>query len=826
MGQDKDGKPPDAAPAGSNEPPQTSLTRDDDADDPSPGLVWPLCASEPVESSESQVQSPYDSRHEEAGLKGDLDTKPVAEVQGEGSKGTGTASTRNEQRHNAEDFQEYHDRIHNAMNHCAPDLYHLARDTEPLYLSPRDFVLPANLCTYVSKFVSTIAGSVGMNNLNRAALDAQRDECGAAQKPERLALTQETLMNYIAKPLEMLCIYIQTWQLRVVDHENGPAADLGLDAAVPTPGEIELEAFAELTSQYNKLKLAYSHLLMEVRAQRAEPSPPKRRPSWDWQQATRVCAACGSKFERHVKDKGEPKEKARMEVPAEDDQSIASHPLLSVSRTEVGAPTASAEVLEETAEEWTDDLATFDEEQARLLQQPRYVSPTGFSVISAAEAQEDPDILEPTPSYPRAPSPTQFLNTTSPWHADAEAQARSHHVPEDRCSVASILGKYGPPQEDLSRSSSPLRRKQYLEDMLHRKCEEHERLREIYEEMADRYEGMTRIYERSAKRYNILTRRYESLTERHEEMKARFDRDRQIHDTVTAVYVTKAVDVDWTRNSSRSRSGSNGNGIRSMSPPVSPRGTVYPMTPPPSLDTTETGRRVNVEPRARVSAPGRAPNIPKFEQGPRAAVRRPRVELQTKSPEAEASMVCDSHTVPRTGQSLSFSGFVENQCQSWVTMYDFLWSFIDAIPQPSVPLPGADGSSLPMNRNAEPGIPWSAFFNVLTHAVLVFGIQTWIACAEERNTWLYANNIKPPTLLSSYARGERSSWPGLHGGLFTGAELSMLLTLMLLNSRHVLGLLGRVVRAFDLANRQSMRVVVFGAVVFMFCKYGGQRSPQ
>lgn len=819
VGQDKDDKSPEEPPASPQRLSESALAGDDDAYDAHLKTAWPESTSEPGEEPKSKVQRPYDGR-DQVEPRVDLDTGPPERVQIEvdpgnsrDSRSAAETSTNTTQRHDPEDFRESWKNVQNAMNQCAPDLHHLRHNEEPMYLRREDFKLPANLCKYTSDLVSTAKG---------AAPDPQPNDSDTVEGLKRLALAQRTLIEHISKPLEMLRFYIDAWHLRAADDEKRPGADVGLDPTVPTPQQAEMEAFLDLTRQHNKLNEEYAQLCVQARRQRPEPTSSKTRPSWDWPQAKRVCPACREKFDIQAKEKEEGEGKVCVNASDEEDLSIASSPMLSVPSSRNGKPDAVGGAVTEYMaglEEWADEAATFSEEQARLLQQPLYISPTDSPRNSVAQLQEGRGILEPTPLYPLAPSPPRASNAyMRRRRTDAEGESQSHYAPDDTSSVASFLDSYGLHQEDSPQS----RREQYWEDCLRQECKKKEYWRGMYDELAERHENAARSNEKWAKLYNCLARRWENLTEMHEETTTRFEREMHIHNTVMEVYVTNAVEVDWTRSSSQSRS----NDRRSMSPPLSPRGTPSPMTVPTSLDSTEASQWASIEPRACGTASQRAQGTAGVEKGPVATARlrkKPRNELFR----AEAAVARERRSAPGVAQALSFSDFVENQCRSWVDICDFLWSFILPVRQPAILVSSAGGSSSPiqdsrqMGRNAEMSfIPWSAVFNVLTHIILLFGIQTWIACAKERNTWLHANNIKPTTLLSLYARGERSFWPGLHGGLLTGAEVSMLAKWILLNSRRVLELLARVVQGLDLANQESMRVLVLGAMVLMFARIG------
>ncbi|TWU74392.1 hypothetical protein ED733_002456 [Metarhizium rileyi] len=692
-------------------------------------------------------------------------------------------------------FLEDYVTVDGSMDKCVEDLDELLRNGDPIYLRLTDFNLLAHLCKNMLSLTSAI----------EKLPQHQPGDGDVVQALEDLALIHSAF-RHISKPLKLLCFYFDAWQLGGVGYEKNLSDTVASGLSVPGPAQADMEAILKLTSDYNTLHKKYVQLQARFQAQCAEmSSSPKSRASWDWQQATRVCVACSKKFERQSKSKEREKGKSPMEVPDEaDDRSAVSSPLIFEPPSQDGeAATAgianAAKYTVEMMEEWTDGEAAFDEEQAKLLQQPPYTSPTDSPSNYVAQGEE-PEILQPAPLYLNSQNRPPVLNVSECGHAaNAEEEGRS--------SATSITESYGTGQEDSSQS----RRERYLEDLLQAKCEEYNSLVDTYEEMAERCSNMAKMYDKSSRRYNDLMRWYEKLTHRHEKVKARIERERLIHDRVTEVYVTNAVEVGWKQNPSRSRSVA-----RSLSPLVSPKGTVS------SMDPTEASQREKMEHRADVDASERVQRRAESEQG-FDTIARSWSELRTRSSLGQSEIAFEAGQA----QVQSFSDFVSSQCQSWIVVCDFLWSFVLPIPRPGIIISSTSGSSSPTQISQQAnrddtalGIPWPALFNILTQLILLFGIQTWIACAKERASWLYANNIKPTTLLSSYSRGERSFWPGLHGGLLTGEEAQTLLAMALLNSRYLVELLVRIMRDFSLFSRGSMRVLVLGFLVYMSTRSG------
>ncbi|KAG8415616.1 hypothetical protein J3458_009447 [Metarhizium acridum] len=188
--QDTEDKSPEEPPASSKEVPESALAGDDDANNAALEIAWPDCTSEPGEELKSRAQDPYDEP--KVGVNTDPSARAQIEVEAENSRDSRSAaeiSTNTTQRHDAEDLESW-TRVQNAMNECAPDLHHLRHNEEPMYLSPEDFKLPANLCKYILDWVSTAKG---------AALDPQPNDRDTVEDLERLAPTQRALIEHIFK---------------------------------------------------------------------------------------------------------------------------------------------------------------------------------------------------------------------------------------------------------------------------------------------------------------------------------------------------------------------------------------------------------------------------------------------------------------------------------------------------------------------------------------------------------------------------------------------------------------------------------------------------
>ncbi|OAQ68437.1 hypothetical protein VFPPC_04675 [Pochonia chlamydosporia 170] len=763
------------------------------------------------------------------------DIKPAAE-----------APERKRSTHVLEKFRGHYTRVQSAMDMCRYDLEHLLRNTEPIHLKPEDFTLPTDLCEFTLDFIRTVQEYVRVNKMDQESLEQLPQNSDTFDIFRDLTRLQSCLVEAVERPLTLVYYYVDAWRLRVVDLGENLNRTHILDPSVRTPERIEIEAFQELMRQYNELHNKYVQVKAQLRSQPAESNSPEDNDSWEWQQATRVCAACRKRFERQSKDAG--KGEAPSAVCGGRKDSVASSRFVSIPFSQNGEPFASADakvagLMNEMTEHLSGDSDTFDEEQAKLLQQEPYASPVGIANCFVDQAQGEPEILQPTPRYSTAQNPAAVLeaNSNPPWLPyGPEAGPQPYQVADHPSSVTSVPEGHGLHPAALSSSE---RGKRY-DELFAEKLEQYQALTEMYEDLAERFDNQTKLYGRSAKRYHDLTERFQELTDRHEEIKKKFETERMIHDQVTSAFVTNAVEVEWTQNLSKSE-----RDARSISPPVSPRGTVFSTPLSKSLDTTDTRQQVDIEGRIEVNGDFQsqrpqsdASSEPVAPAAHRQAESLPESQsmvgsdstaVETTQTETQVKVLSPEVTAPLEGQSLhqcaqiqSFSEFVEVQCHSWVTICDFLLSFIIPIPRPPILVADSDDSALTdqvsrcMNHHYERAFPWPAMFNILTQLVLLFGIQTWIACAEERDSWLYANNVRPTTLLLSYANGERSVWPGLHGGLLTGGEANLLLWLVLSNSSRVLELLCRAAQGLNLGSHDSMRVLMLGALVLMIVRFG------
>ncbi|KAG5925398.1 hypothetical protein E4U42_004322 [Claviceps africana] len=282
-----------------------------------------------------------------------------------------------------------------------------------------------------------------------------------------------------------------------------------------------------------------------------------------------------------------------------------------------------------------------------------------------------------------------------------------------------------------------------------------------FQQLAEEYDVLEATHENTMDEYNQLIEQFEEIEKQHDLLRNRYDHERDVHNRVTAMYVTKTSGVRW--NEAR-----------------------HARTEPESLSVS-----------------------PKTTARPfRKSSRRP---SSSAAPEHHARESSGGST---ESQDQSLYAFLSEQWLCWIAFCDLIWTMLQGVhPDPILISEGSEGGQVETQlqngswaraRQQGPstwsrvsggrGISWRALLTMLTHLTLLAALLSWYSCQLERDIWLQANGLTRNQLIA-HTRGELVwlSNLGLDGGWITG-EARTLVLWMGLNSRRVMAFVSGCVR--------------------------------